>query len=180
MINGSQRFWEAWQLHYQGLLTKSLKCTGGNAADAEDALSTAMLRALEAFPRQASQLLDMEAWLTRILHNTCMDLHRGRRHQATAPWKEGRADEEEAPPSELPSPEQSLLQHEQLLTLRRHLAALPEPLRQPCAMRFEQGMAYEEIARELGLTMGNVRRRIFLSYRHLRTSCHEGGKCQTK
>ncbi|HVG57700.1 MAG TPA: sigma-70 family RNA polymerase sigma factor [Hyalangium sp.] len=171
MLNDSHHFWEAWQSHCQNLLKKCMRRMG-NTADAEDALSTAMLRALEAFPRQAPRLLNMEAWLTRILYNTCVDLHRRSLHQAPAPWeeKEGGSGTGDVPPSELPSPEQHLLQHEQFLALRRQFAALPEPLRRPWAMRFEQGMAYEEIARELRLSVGNVRRRIFLSRRHLRST----------
>ncbi len=167
MRKDSHDFWESWQSHCQGLLKKSLKRTGGNIADAEDALSTAMLRALEAFPHQAHQLLNMEAWLTRILHNACVDMHRRRHERAAPPWEE-MPGEQEAPPSGLPTPEQHLLQREQLLALRRRLAALPEPLRQPCAMRLEQGMAYEEIASALGLSVVNARRRVFLSRRHLR------------
>jgi RNA polymerase sigma-70 factor (ECF subfamily) len=156
--------------HRQRLFEKSLRRVQGNRADAEDAMSTAMLRALESFPLQSSRLDSAEAWLTRILHNTCVDLHRKRRFQVDAALEEDGAPSEELVPGEALSPEQLLLQQEQAGTLRRQLAALPEPLRQPCAMRFEQGMSYEEIAQALGLTQVNVRRRIMLSYRHLRAA----------
>jgi DNA-directed RNA polymerase specialized sigma24 family protein len=54
--------------------------------------------------------------------------------------------------------------------LRRQLDALPEHLRRPCVLRFEQGLTSADIARELGLTPVNVRRRLVLAYRQLRTA----------
>lgn len=169
MREDAPSFWQAWVSHRQGLFEKSLRRMRGNHADAEDALGTAMLRALEAFPYQASRLNSVEAWLTRILHNTCVDLHRSRRSQTDAPLEEQ---------GDALTPEQLLLEQELAGSLRRQLAALPEPLRQPCAMRFEQGMSYEDIAQALGLTQVNVRRRILLSYRHLRAAL--GGSAWTR
>lgn len=167
-------FWDVWRDHRPKLFRLSLHRTGGHHADAEDALSTAMLRAFEAFQEQRHGLKDMEAWLARILLNTCTDTLRARSRHADAP------DDEDvapglglAPPA--PSPEQELLAHEQTLLLRRQLEALPEHLRRPCVLRFEQGLTSADIARELGLTAVNVRQRLVLAYRKLRTGLDVSG-----
>ncbi|NBB65594.1 hypothetical protein GVN18_40735, partial [Pseudomonas sp. ODNR1LW] len=68
------RFWAVWMAHQAGLRQRSLRLSGGNQADAEDALSAAMVRAAQAFDRQP--IHNPGAWLVRILHNTCMDQHR--------------------------------------------------------------------------------------------------------
>jgi RNA polymerase sigma-70 factor (ECF subfamily) len=163
------RFWSVWLDHRPKLFKLSLHRMGGHRADAEDALSTAMLRALDAFEEQQHRLKDVEAWLARIVINTCNDLIRRRRRDAAASRQdEGEPDTGLEPP--VPSPEQALLEHEQTSLLRQHVEALPAPLRGPCVLRFEQDLTSPDIARRLGLTPVNVRRRLCLAYRELRTA----------
>lgn len=171
MDETATRFWSVWHAQHRKLYEMSLRRTGGHRADAEDVLGTAMLRALEAFPRQEHRLTHVEAWLARILHNTCMDLHRARRRQDAVPLPE---DEGPGAGRELPSPapsaEQVLLEEEQSTLLWRHVAALPESLRRPYLLRFEQGLASPDIGQRLGLTAVNVRRRLTVAHRRLRVA----------
>ena len=169
MHETASHFWEVWRDHRPKLFKLSLHRTGGHRADAEEALSTAMLRALEAFREQAPSLNNVEAWLVRIVINTCTDLLRARSRHADAPCEDdGEPATSLVPP--VPSPEQLLLEREQALLLRRHFDALPESLKRPCVLRFEHGLASPDIARELGLTPVNVRRRLLLAYQQLRAA----------
>ncbi|RJS24030.1 hypothetical protein DRW03_10495 [Corallococcus sp. H22C18031201] len=52
----TNRFWAVWNELRPQLLKLSLQRTGGHWADAEDALSIAMLRALQAFDARQHDL----------------------------------------------------------------------------------------------------------------------------
>ncbi|MFP2925258.1 RNA polymerase sigma factor [Pyxidicoccus sp. 3LG] len=168
MLNPQDHFWSLWRRHSRYLFARSLRLMNGNRADAEDAFSVTMLRAYEAFPRYAHQLLDERAWLGRLLHNICLDGLRVQQRYLDESLEEeeggGRRQEGEA----AALPELLLLREEWAAHLRQHILALPATLRGPSAMRFLEGMSYEEIASELGLTNCNVRKRIQTSSRLLR------------
>ncbi|NTX07691.1 RNA polymerase sigma factor [Myxococcus sp. CA040A] len=162
-------FWELWLCHHPKLLAKSLRHLGGHQADAEDALSTAMLRAAEAWPREVQRLRNPEAWLTRILHNACVDLHRRRARRAEEPpEQDDEAPSEAVQPAYAPSPEQLILEQEQSQLLWRHVHRLPEPLRRACLLRFERELDGRSMAVELGITHVNTRRRLLRAYQVLR------------
>jgi len=55
---------------------------GGNPIDAEDALSRAMLKAWEKVQQFAGEIANLKAWLTRLTHNLCVDIHRERSRAA--------------------------------------------------------------------------------------------------
>jgi len=167
----STGFWELWLCHHSRLLAKSLRHLGGHQADAEDALSTAMLRAAEAWPREARRLRNPEAWLTRIVHNSCVDLHRARARRADEdPGEEDEVTSAREPLAHVPSPEQFLLEQEQSRLLWRHVHRLPEPLRQACLLRFERELDGRAMAEELGITHVNTRRRLLRAYQVLRVA----------
>lgn len=156
---------------------------GGNAADAEDAVDTAMLRASTRFSAPSGAILNERAWLSRILHNVCMDLHRERRRRgAPEDLEEGAGGSE--PMSYDALPDELLLQGERAAEVRACIQELPIHLRKPLVMRFLQDMSYDDIAAQLQLTNCNVRKRIQLAYSLLRTSlaetAHSGAmRCRT-
>ncbi|MFY1825699.1 RNA polymerase sigma factor [Myxococcus fulvus] len=161
-------FWQVWRQHQPRLFARSVRQLGGNHADAEDALGAAMLRAAEAWPRESHRLRNPEAWLTRILHNTCVDQHRARARRA-----EGLGDDtytEATAPLHAPSPEQLLLERERARLLWRHVSQLPEPLRQACMLRFERELDGRSMAAQLGLTHVNTRRRLMRACQVLRVA----------
>ncbi|WP_163871095.1 RNA polymerase sigma factor [Myxococcus eversor] len=167
----STGFWEMWLCHHSRLLAKSLRHLGGHQADAEDALGTAMLRAAEAWPREVRRLRNPEAWLTRIVHNACVDLHRSRaRLSDEAPREEDEVASAREPLAHVPSPEQLLLEQEQSRLLWRHVHHLPEPLRRACLLRFERELDGRTMAEELGITHVNTRRRLLRAYQVLRVA----------
>ncbi|PTL83724.1 RNA polymerase sigma factor [Vitiosangium sp. GDMCC 1.1324] len=165
----SSLFWPLWQGHREHLHHQCLRLMAGNAADAEDALNTAMLRAFQGFSEQAGILVNEKAWLSRILHNVCMDFHRERRRFV----EPSEVPETESLPTPVPEevpPDELLIERERALEIRARIYALPLNLRTPFEMRFLRGMSYADIATHLRLTNCNVRKRIQLAYGILRVS----------
>ncbi|NOK21897.1 RNA polymerase sigma factor [Corallococcus carmarthensis] len=162
-------FWRVWQQHKEHLFQQALRLMGGNVADAEDAVNTAMLRAFQKYASPPGRILNERAWLSRILHNICMDIHRERQRRGEA---EGRMDDLEPvePESHEPLPDAGLLHREDAEAVRRCIQALPPNLKGPLVMRYLQDMSYADIAAQLRLTHCNVRKRIQLAYGILRAT----------
>lgn len=135
---------------------------GGVRADAEDALSRAMLRAFEKLKSQAAEVVNLRAWLTTLTYHLCMDIHRERagRELSVGSLEQVSADEADARAGDALSPEDTYSRAEEGARLRRAVDELPHSLREPFMLRFFDEMEYDEIARRLGLTPANVRKRI--------------------
>ncbi len=157
-------FWRLWMNHREFLHKRSLRLHGGNRADAEDALSITLLRASRSYPGPG-QVRNGKAWLHRLLHNVCMDLHReGRRYvswEAVAPAVSQLEDS-------AASPEERMRENELAEAVRSSVEELPPRLREPFVMRVVQEQPYEEIATSLRLTHCNARKRVQLASRMLR------------
>jgi RNA polymerase sigma-70 factor (ECF subfamily) len=60
-------------------------------------------------------------------------------------------------PSEMPSGEELILLKEQLDIFRSSLQELPAQMRQCCVLRYQEGMKYQEIAREMKISIETVK-----------------------
>lgn len=162
-----ENFWSVWMVHQGALRQRSLRLSGGNRADAEDALGATMVRAAQAYGRQAVQ--NPGAWLVRILHNTCMDQHR---HNASRMPIE--TDDGELPQPSVaawtktePSPEEAVSQQEADAAWRRAMNALPAALVEPLRLHLDD-WSDEDIATHLGISRELVRKRRQLAKNRLR------------
>lgn len=97
-----------------------------------------------------------KAWLYRTVHNHAINLSKRRSRErpleaattAAAPYLAGLADDE------LPSAE---LERNELVGLARLMVEqLEEPARQVVALKFQEGLAYKQIAERTGLSVSNV------------------------
>lgn len=113
-----------------------------NHADAEDAVSEALLKAWKHVPGLRNDAY-FETWLTRIVINECRALLRRGRAHAACELTEVYAAEE--PPD---------------VELRMLIDALPEKYRLPLVMKCALDMTYDEIARALHLPRGAVKWRV--------------------
>jgi len=68
-------FWPLWQQQQDYLYHCCVKWTG-NVADAEDALSRAMLKAWDKISNSPVEIKNLKAWLSKLTYNTCVDIHR--------------------------------------------------------------------------------------------------------
>lgn len=168
-------FWPLWIDQQDNLLKQCLKLMSGNMDDAQDALSEAMVKASTKFEDSMDEIRNHRAWLSRIVHNACIDLHRQNRRKAE--YKEethgnSTADTPASPMTApvIPSPEESYLTGERLDQLDEALNAMQESLRKPLLMRCVQDRSYDEIARALGLSNCAVRKRVQLAREQLRSA----------
>ena len=166
-------FWPLWIDQQDALLKQCLKLMSGNMDDAQDALSEAMVKASVKFEDSIDEIRNHRAWLSRIVHNACIDLHRQNRRKAE--YREETHGSADIPASPItapitPSPEESFLAGEKLDQLEAALLEMQEKLRKPLLMRCVQDRTYDEIATALGLSNCAVRKRVQLAREHLRAS----------
>lgn len=164
-------FWPLWIAQRDNLLRQCLKLMSGNMDDAQDALSEAMIKASVKFEDSMDEIRNHRAWLSRIVHNACIDLHRQNRRKAEY-HEDAHNSEDDSLPSisrrDVATPEQNALTGEMFDNLERALSDLPEKLRRPLLMRCVQDQTYDEIAENLGLTNCAVRKRVQLARDHLK------------
>jgi RNA polymerase sigma factor (sigma-70 family) len=140
-----------------------------NAADAEDAVQECYLRALRHFDSYRGPA--MKPWLLAILRNVCNAEFARRGKQETE-----FADDEQAeatPPiwqEPTTSPETTLLRQQDGATVRRLVAALPEPFRETIVMREINDSSYHEIAEVAGVPVGTVMSRLARARAMLRSA----------
>jgi RNA polymerase sigma factor (sigma-70 family) len=142
-----------------------------NAADAEDAVQECYLRALRHFDSYRGPA--MKPWLLAILRNVCNAefSRRGRQDLAS----DYAADEPaaEQPPlwqEPLASPETALLRQHDNDTIRRLVAALPQPFREAIVLREVNDLSYQEIAEVAGVPVGTVMSRLARARSMLRSA----------
>ncbi|MEG4200981.1 RNA polymerase sigma factor [Microcoleus sp. Pol12A5] len=155
-------FWQLWHQNRDYLYRCCLRWMGGNPTDAEEVLSRAMLKAWDKLPDYAEKITNLRAWITRLTHNLCIDIHRERRRKAMQieDIEEIAATGNLAVISGLDSPEEALLHHELGRYIRRAIDTLPSRLRTPFILRYWHQIAYQDIAQQLALSLNNVYKRI--------------------
>ncbi|MCF8467319.1 MAG: sigma-70 family RNA polymerase sigma factor [Sneathiella sp.] len=155
-------FWAAWHSHRDYLFRLSMLWMNVSAADAEDAFSDATVRAYEKYKAHADQISNERAWFARLLHNICIDKHRANKRLKNLYEKVkeiGDIDNSALENRQL-TPEGSLLNSELGRILNRAINNLPERLKAPVVLRLVQGEEYDDIARALGITNDNARKRV--------------------
>lgn len=151
-------FWAIWLAHRDDLVRHSMRFSGGNHAEAEDALSEAMLKAAQAYPTTAVR--EPRAWLLRLVFNACIDRHRRHRRQDRAMQDvavNGGARQPAADRS-VRSPEELLDGAQQINDLERALRTLPPLLAGPLMLYLDE-MSDADIAARLKVTREVVRKR---------------------
>lgn len=179
LVNGDlAAFWKLWEQHRKYLYGVCLRQMGGVHADAEDALSRAMITAWRRLPHHAGKIHDhksLRAWLARLTHNLCVDIHRERQRNGGPPksLEEFTPENAEAAGGSVESPEDSLLRREMEHYLHLMIARLKPNLRTPFILRFFHDISYSDIAAQLDLSSENVRKRIQQARRILQNGLDE-------
>ena len=163
----SAAFWPLWRRHERRIIDVCRRKMSGVQADVDDAVSRSMFAAMERMPAYASSILNLEAWLTRLSCNVCIDMQRER---IRASRKAVSADTTEVVESMAAddSPEERLLVTEIGMLIANAIGELPPPLREAAKLRFVDEVSYPEMAQALSITVENARKRVQQSRRILR------------
>jgi RNA polymerase sigma-70 factor (ECF subfamily) len=145
----------------------------GNAADAEDIVQEASLRAFRAIESLAEG--NPRAWFLTIVRHCCYSWLERHRPRGTVFSEDlGAADRGmmeagglDAPPPA--TPETSLIAKDDADRLAQAIEALPVPLREALVLREMHGLSYREIAAVTGVPMGTVMSRLARARQHLLT-----------
>jgi len=136
----------------------------GNAADAEDVVQEACVRAFRAVGAHSG---NARAWTLTIVRNTALSwLAKNRRHTVVtvddleaverAQARPGRNGSETTPAT----PETELIARADAARLEAAIAALPSPFRETLVLRDVQGLDYREIAQVTEVPIGTVMSRL--------------------
>src|SRR6478672_2521879 len=139
-------------------------------ADAEDAVQECYLRALRHFDTFRGP--EMKPWLFAILRNICRGEFLRRSRTALTIDGETQEDGDAVPLWQEPalSPEAQILHQRDANTVRRLVAALPEPYREAIVLREINELSYREIADVVGVPVGTVMSRLARARCMLRTA----------
>ncbi len=131
-----------------------------NAADAEDAVQECYLRAFRHFDSYRGPA--MKPWLLTILRNVCNDEFARRGKLDSSADSEFETKVEDVPLWQEPqaTPESALVRQHDDATIRRLVAALPQPFREAIVMREVNDLSYQEIAQVSGVPVGTVMSRL--------------------
>lgn len=144
-----------------------------NAQDAEDVTQEAFLRLWRNGPDCAGPQL--QAWLTRVVHNLCIDETRRRRSLLK---NMGRPDNTAlaalvAPATERNDPELALHLDQRQRLLLDAMTTLPPETRSVMLLHYFQGMKLAEIAETLGKKLSSVKVQVHRARKTLRLVLNE-------
>lgn len=153
-------FWQEWQAYRDHLYLCCLKWMKSNPIDAEDVLSQAMLKAWNEWQNYGGKIKYPKAWLTRIINNFCIDVHRKNKREALRIEKFDRIKLEDCPvfSARVEFPNSNIIDREMGLYLRHQIESLPTRLRQPFILYCSQDKSYQDIAKQLACSEENVRK----------------------
>jgi len=158
--------------HYQQAYNLAYRLTG-NAADAEDLVQEAFLRAYRFFDRYDRSMPFMN-WFSRILTNLYIDEYRRRGRLRTVSIDEvysGEDGEEGTTmdlPDTAPDPLERALSNEYIHAIHEGLQNLSPEFRIAVILADLEGHSYEEIAEITKTSIGTVRSRIHRGRKQLR------------
>ncbi|NJS17158.1 MAG: RNA polymerase sigma factor [Nostocaceae cyanobacterium CSU_2_110] len=155
-------FWQLWQQYEDYLYHRCLSWMSGNPTNAEDALSRVMLKAWDKLKHYEDKITNLKAWLTKLTHNLCVDIHRVNNRSANRVenidlYANG---EESLVFSCEDTPESVMDSGEERIVIRRAVDNLPHRLRETFILHFYQDFSYQEIAKHQDISYDNVCKRI--------------------
>lgn len=168
-----EEFCQQWMVHQDRLYRCCLKLMNFNPTDAEDALSQAMLKAVEKVQQFAGKIANFKAWLMRLTSNLCIDIIRERSRWAVGFESiESVADTEEmgemGTAFSVKSPESVLEREEKSAEIRRAIASLPKRMRETFIWHFYEELTHRSIIERQGISYDNVCKRISLARKKLK------------
>jgi RNA polymerase sigma-70 factor (ECF subfamily) len=146
--------------HYQHRLLRYLVYLSGNRELAEDLFQETWIRVLER-GHQYDGTHEFSTWLYAVARNLTIDCLRKKSPLSLDGLME---DEEHAPlePADTrPMAWEVVQQHEQAERINAALVSIPAEYRETVMLRFQEGLALDEIATVTGARLGTVKSRLY-------------------
>jgi len=164
---GQPRAFEALYDRYKDYVYRVAFFVSRNREEAEDAVQETFLDVLRALPNyDVNGPARFETWLYRVTLNRAR-MRLRRKQPASAEWDDVEEQLERLPSPSSERPEAVFLDGERAGSLWRAVDQLPEEHRVVVMLRYQQGLAYNEIADVLGVREGTVKSRLFNAHRKL-------------
>lgn len=164
-------FWRRWLAergYFQRMCTIWLR---GNRHEAEEVVCCGALRAVEYLHNHPDGVEKFRPWALQLLRNLCLDNLR-----VASRWVSADAAE---PVVVIPCrdalPDRDVYRKELRAALTGAVARLPPRLSEVLTRRLCDGLEYDEIGRELGITQENARKRLQLARARLRERLDQVG-----
>lgn len=161
-IDGDERAYAELMNRYRDSIYYMLLKMVNNPSDADDLTIEAFGKAFKNIQLYTPNFA-FSTWLFRIATNNCIDFIRKKKSAPTA--IDQQQDEQDDPASnlqsELPGPEEEMMQKQKIKHLSHVVSQLKPKYRQLIELRFYKEYSYEEIANELNLPLGTVKAQIF-------------------
>ncbi len=119
-----------------------------------------MMVARDRLPEHAQRIENLEAWLTRLTCNVCLDIHRERRRIGRGAINIDTDAVAEPALMVKSTPESAYYSCEVRVVIAKAIAGLPVALRDAANLRFIQETSYQLIASRLRITPENARKRV--------------------
>lgn len=133
-----------------------------NASDAEDLTIEAFGKAFRSIDTYEPRFA-FSTWLFMIATNNCIDFIR-KKQSSPATYDQGRNGIDALTiniQSDLPDPEEALINDQKIATLRKVVNQLKSPYREIIELRYYKEYSYEEISTELGIPIGTVKAQLY-------------------
>jgi RNA polymerase sigma-70 factor (ECF subfamily) len=159
---GNEKAFASLMNRYRDSIYYMLLKMVNNPSDAEDLTIEAFgkaFRNIDSYtPRYA-----FSTWLFMIATNNCIDFVR-KKQSSPAPFDQGNDVMDNLThniQSDLPDPEETLINEQKIATLRKIVNQLKSPYREIIELRYYKEYSYEEIASALNIPLGTVKAQLY-------------------
>lgn len=159
---GNEKAFTSLMNRYRDSIYYMLLKMVNNPSDAEDLTIEAFgkaFRNIDSYtPRYA-----FSTWLFMIATNNCIDFVR-KKQSSPSPFDQSNDIIDNLThniQSDLPDPEETLINDQKIATLRKVVKQLKSPYREIIELRYYKEYSYEEIASELKIPLGTVKAQLF-------------------
>ncbi len=171
-LAGEDEAFTALVRRYERELYNFLARFTGDPTLAEDLFQETFLQ-LHVSAATFDQTKKLKPWLFTIAANKARDAMRSRLRRAAAPLDatvSGTADDRttyaDLMPSDVPAPQESMLNLEDRLAVESIVSQMPEHLRTVLVLSYFSDLPYKEIAEILGVPLGTVKSRLHAAVKH--------------
>lgn len=168
--SGDTGAYEELVQRYQGLAHRVAYIVTGSAAEAEDATQEAFVKAYYALPRFRADGV-FKPWLLKIVTNEARNRRRSQFRRSNLELKIRQRDRPSG--DEAPSPEVSVLSHEERGELLEAIGRLKEKDRLAITYRYFLDLSEKETAEALGWAQGTVKSRLSRALVRLRAALED-------